>query len=159
VPWAAALRGYALALSERAEDGVPLLERALAQAPALPFLFGHAQWTAWLAHAHLLAGRPSDARRHADEALRLSRQRGTRGHEAWALYVLGEIEARSGAAGSVAAESFAREALALARVLGMRPLAERSQATLDRVSHEREAEVGPGLSPRPSDPLRSARPG
>jgi transcriptional regulator with AAA-type ATPase domain/tetratricopeptide (TPR) repeat protein len=159
VPWAAALRGYALALSERAEDGVPLLERALAKAPALPFLFGHAQWTAWLAHAHLLAGRPGDARRHADEALRLSRQRGTRGHEAWALYVLGEIEARSGAAGSAAAESFAREALALARVLGMRPLAERSQATLDRVSREREAEVVPGLSPRPSDPLRSARPG
>jgi tetratricopeptide (TPR) repeat protein len=157
VPWASALRGYTLALSDRAGEGVPLLERALAQAPALPFLFGHAQWSAWLAHAHLLAGHIDDARRQADEALRLSRQRGTRGYEAWALYVLSEIEARRGAAGSPAAEALGREALALAQVLAMRPLVERSQAALDRLRREREAPAAPG--PRPPDSRRSAHPG
>ena len=56
-PWAGALRGYALALSGRTDEGVALLERALERAVALPFLFGHSQWVAWLAHAQLLAER------------------------------------------------------------------------------------------------------
>jgi tetratricopeptide (TPR) repeat protein len=87
-PWAAALHGYALALSGHADEARDLLTRALERAVALPFLFGHAQWVAWLAHAHLLGGRLDEARRRGDEALRLARQRGTRGYEAWALYVL-----------------------------------------------------------------------
>ena len=159
VPWAAALRGYALALAARTDEGVGLLQRALEQAPALPFLFGHAQWTAWLAHAHLLAGRPDEARRCGDEALRLSRQRGTRGHQAWALHVLSEIEARRDAGAGSAAESFGREALALARVLGMRPLVERGQAVLDRLGRGRQAAATPGLAPGASDSGRTAHSG
>jgi hypothetical protein len=149
VPWAGALRGYALALAGRPGEGVPPLERALAQAPGLPFLFGHAQWTAWLAHAYLLAGRPADAGRCADEALRLSRQRGTRGHEAWALHVLAEIEAHRGA--GPAAESAARDALALAQVLGMRPLIERCHAALDHLRRGREGGARAGQPGAPSD--------
>jgi len=133
-PWAAALRGYALALAGRLDEGRALLELALERAVALPFLFSHSQWVAWLAHTHLLAGRVDDARRLGDEALRLSRQRGTRGYEAWALYVLGEIEARRGGEATPAAEVLSRQGLALAEVLGMRPLVERCQATLDRLA-------------------------
>jgi transcriptional regulator with AAA-type ATPase domain/tetratricopeptide (TPR) repeat protein len=158
-PWAAALQGYALALSGRAAEGVPLLERALEQAPALPFLFGHAQWTAWLAHAQLLLGRIGDARRRADEALRLSRQRGTRGYEAWALYVLAEIEARGGDAGTSAAEAFGREALALAEILALRPLVERCQATLDRLRVGRELRATSEPPPRAHDSRQSTHPG
>jgi transcriptional regulator with AAA-type ATPase domain/tetratricopeptide (TPR) repeat protein len=127
-PWAAALRGYALALSGRADEGTALLDRALERAVALPFLFGHAQWVAWLAHAHLLAGRPDTARGLGDEALRLSRQRGTRGYEVWALWILGEIEARRGPAAAPEAASLLRQARALAGTLGMRPLVERCDA-------------------------------
>ena len=141
-PWAAALHGYALALSGRADEARDLLTRALERAVALPFLFGHAQWVAWLAHAHLLGGRLDEARRRGDEALRLARQRGTRGYEAWALYVLAEVEARRSVA---EAESFARQARALAETLGMRPLVERCDAVLDRLRPDSGAD--PSLGP------------
>ena len=131
-PWAAALQGYALALAGRVDEGIALLDRALERAVALPFLFGHSQWVAWLAHAHLLAGRPDLARGLGDEALRLSRQRGTRGYEAWALWVLGEIEARRGLASAPEAASLIRQARALAGTLGMRPLVERCDAVAGR---------------------------
>jgi tetratricopeptide (TPR) repeat protein len=132
-PWAAALRGYALALAGRADEGTTLLGRAVERAVSLPFLFGHSQWVAWLAHAHLLAGRPDTARGLADEALRLSRQRGTRGYEAWALWILGEIEARRGPASAPEAASLVRQGRALAATLGMRPLIERCDAVLARL--------------------------
>jgi hypothetical protein len=48
----------------------------------LRFFFGHSQWVAWLAHAHLMAGQMDEAGEQADEALRLSRQCGQRGYEA-----------------------------------------------------------------------------
>jgi tetratricopeptide (TPR) repeat protein len=132
-PWAGALRGYALALSGRADDGVALLEHALERAVALPFLFGHSQWVAWLAHAQLLAERLDPARRLGEEALRLSQKRGTRGYEAWALWVLGAIEARRGPAAAAEAESLTRQGRALAETLGMRPLVARCDAALSRL--------------------------
>jgi tetratricopeptide (TPR) repeat protein len=129
-PWAAALQGYALALGGRSADGVALLERAVERAEALPFLFGHSQWVAWLAHAQLLAGRPDEARRLAERAVGLSRQRGERGYEAWALHVVGEVEAGRGPAAAEAQ----RQALALARDLGMQPLAARAHLALARLA-------------------------
>jgi tetratricopeptide (TPR) repeat protein len=119
-PWAGAVRGYALALGGRADEGIALLERALQRARELPFLFGHSQWLTWLAHAELLAGRPEAALRHVDEALGLSRQRGERGYEAWALCIRGEIE--RAAAAAPAGEACYREALGIGVELGMRPL-------------------------------------
>ena len=81
-PWAAAARGYALALSGCAAEGLPLIERALERAVALPFLFGHSQWVSWLAHASLVAGEPAAAARLGREGVRLSRERGEQGYEA-----------------------------------------------------------------------------
>jgi tetratricopeptide (TPR) repeat protein len=129
-PWAAALQGYVLVLSGRPAEGLTLLERAVDRAQALPFLFGHSQWVAWLAQAHLLAGRPEEARRLSSEALRLSRERGERGYEAWALHIAGEVEAGDSGAAAIAHQ---RQALALAQELGMRPLAARAQAALARL--------------------------
>ena len=144
LPWAAALRGYALALAGRTDEGRALLERALERAVALPFLFGHSQWVAWLAHVHALAGRLDEARRLGDEALRLSRVRGTRGYEAWALWILAEIEARRGA--TSAAETFARQARGLADTLGMRPLIGRCDALLGRLRLRSGADPSPAPS-------------
>ena len=84
---------------------------------------------AWLAQAHLLAGQMDKARHRADEALALSRQRGQRGYEALALYVLGQIDTQQGA--RAVAEPLNRQALALADELGMRPLADRCRAALN----------------------------
>jgi len=68
----------------------------------------------------LTAGQVEDARACADRALMLARQRGERGHEAWALRLLGEIAAHENAAAD--AEAPYAAALALATELGMRPL-------------------------------------
>ena len=70
-PSAGALRRSALALADRGDEARTLLERALERAVALPFLFGHSQWVAWLAHAHALAGR---LERHGARARRRSAQ-------------------------------------------------------------------------------------
>ena len=108
-----------------------MLATGLAEADRLRFFFGHSQWVAWLAHAHLLAGQMDEARRRGDEALRLSRERGQRGYEALALYVLGQIESRRERHTPAAAVTLYGEALALADELGMRPLADRCRAALD----------------------------
>jgi tetratricopeptide (TPR) repeat protein len=129
IPWATALRGYALALSGRPEEGCTVLAGGLEEADRLRFFFGHSQWVAWLAQAHLMAGQMDEARRRGEEALRLSRERGQRGYEALALYVVGEVTVREGA--RPAAEPHYRQALALADELGMRPLADRCHAALN----------------------------
>jgi tetratricopeptide (TPR) repeat protein len=128
IPWAVALRGYVLALAGRPDEGCAVLSRALERAVAIRYFVGHAQWVGYLAHAHLLGGRLDEAGRRGDEALRLSRQRGQRAHEAWALHVLAEVDARRD--GHAAAATRQREALALADDLGMRPLAQRCRAAL-----------------------------
>jgi hypothetical protein len=53
----------------------------------------------------------------------LARERGERGHEAWALRLLGEIAARDDRPDVVTAEAHYGDALTLASALGMRPLA------------------------------------
>jgi class 3 adenylate cyclase/tetratricopeptide (TPR) repeat protein len=133
IPWAVALRGYVLALAGRADEGCAVLDRALQRAVAIRFFLGHAQWVGYLAHAHLLGGRIDDARRVGDEALRLSRQRDQRAYEAWALSVLGEVEARRGGSAPDAGPLY-HEALVLAEALGMRPLARRCRAGLESTS-------------------------
>jgi tetratricopeptide (TPR) repeat protein len=130
IPWATALRGYGMALSGRAEEGCVVLAGGLDEADKLRFFFGHSQWVAWLGQAHLLAGQMDQARGRAEQALNLSRNRGQRGYEALALYVLGQIEARDH--GADAAAALYREALALADEVGMRPLAGRCRTALEQ---------------------------
>ena len=136
-PWAVAARGYVLALCGRPAAAVSLLRQALDRAEALPFLFGHSQWLAWLAHALLLDGRTADALGAGEEALRLSRERGERGYEAWALHILGDIHAAGEGAAPPRAEGFQREALLVAGELGMRPLAARCERALADLARRR----------------------
>jgi tetratricopeptide (TPR) repeat protein len=72
--------------------------------------------------AHLLADQVEDARTCADRAVRLARQRGERGHEAWALRLFGEIAAHRTPLDADAAAAHYHQALTLAEELGMRPL-------------------------------------
>jgi tetratricopeptide (TPR) repeat protein len=136
-PWAAAVRGYVLALGGRPAEAVSLLQQAVERAVALPFLFGHSQWLAWLAHAHLLDGNAPDALRLGEEALRLSRERGEHGYEAWALHILGEIKAAGDGPATARAEALQREALVLAGKLGMRPLVARCERALSELARRR----------------------
>ena len=71
----------------------------------------------------MLAGRLEEAHALAERALTLAREYQERGHQAYALRLLGEIAAHRDPPESELAEAHYRQALALAEELGMRPLA------------------------------------
>ena len=125
--------GHAYAQSGRIEEGLELLGRAMevyAETQAGPF---RSLLTVHRAAAQLRAGRTDAALSLAYEGLALAREHGERGHEAWALRLLGEIAAHSGASGAGEAERYYAEASALAGSLGMRPLLARCRFELGRV--------------------------
>jgi predicted ATPase/class 3 adenylate cyclase len=113
--------GYAYALSGRVKEGAPLLLQAIRQAEELNVVFRYALWLTWLGETYSLAGRTTEALQLADRALERTRARGERGHEAYALRLVGELAA--GQPGQAKrAEDVYRQALVLTEQLGMRPL-------------------------------------
>jgi len=113
--------GYALALSGRVVDGVRLLEEALRD-PGSTGSASHALLVAYLGESYLLAGRIEEALAAAERALALARAYGERGHQGYALRLLGELAARGDPPDVGGAEGHFRAAMALAEELGMRPL-------------------------------------
>jgi tetratricopeptide (TPR) repeat protein len=113
--------GYAYVLSGRLTGGLQLLEQAAVHLPVVSV--HHSRLTAYLAEGYLRADRIDDAVEFGRRALELSRQRGERGHEAYALRLIGEIAWRRDADDLPAAEEPYQRALALAEELGMLPLA------------------------------------
>jgi tetratricopeptide (TPR) repeat protein len=94
-----------------------------------------------LGEAHLLAGRLEEAHALAERALALARTHQERGHQAYALRLLGEIAAHRAPPERALAETHYHQALALADVLGMRPLqahCHRGLGTLYTVTGQRE---------------------
>jgi tetratricopeptide (TPR) repeat protein len=85
-------------------------------------MFGGSIWTAWLSEAYLLAGRMDEGVALAERALAFSREHNERGHEAWALRLLGEIVSHHDRPDVATAETHYGAAMALASELGMRPL-------------------------------------
>jgi tetratricopeptide (TPR) repeat protein len=111
--------GYAYVLSGQIAEGIPLLERALSAIESMGY--GSVQFLlGYLGEAYVLADRPEDALALAGRALTLARERGQRGHEAWALRLLGEVTTRRDPPEH--ADGHYRDSLALAEELGMRPL-------------------------------------
>ena len=82
----------------------------------------HSTSVVQLGEAYLLAGRVEDARACADRAVMLTRQRGERGDEAWALRLLGEIASHPDRLDVATAEAHFGAAMALASERDMRPL-------------------------------------
>ena len=75
-----------------------------------------------LGEAQLRAGRLEEAHALAERALALARKHQERGHQAYALRLLGDIAARREPPEHEQAEAHYQQALALADELGMRPL-------------------------------------
>ena len=112
-PRMAAALGAAYTLGGRVADAVPLLTEAMEQSIATEMIVDQAHCRLSLGEVHLLDGRLEEA--HA-------RKHGERGHQAYALRLLGEIAARHEPPEQEQAEAHYQQALALASELGMRPL-------------------------------------
>jgi tetratricopeptide (TPR) repeat protein len=122
VPRVASLLGVAYARSGRVAEALPFLEQAVEQQAAMRAMGFQALWVTHLSEAYLLAGRRDEAMPLAQQALENARTHKERGHQAWALRLLGEVVAHGTAPEVESADTYYRQALALAEVLGMRPL-------------------------------------
>jgi class 3 adenylate cyclase/tetratricopeptide (TPR) repeat protein len=114
--------GAAYTLGGRVADAVPLLTQALEQATAMETVFMQALCGLSLGEAQVLAGRLVEAHALAEHALALARAHQERGHQAYALRLLGDIAARCDPSEVETAEDHYQQAVALAEELGMRPL-------------------------------------
>jgi len=121
-PWMAAALGAAYTLEGRVADAVPRLTRALEQTTVTAMAGFQAFCSLSLGEAQLRAGHLEEAQALAERALALTRQHQERGNEAYALRLLGDIAARRQPSECDSAETYYRQALALAEALGMRPL-------------------------------------
>jgi tetratricopeptide (TPR) repeat protein len=126
--------GSAYALAGRLDEALPILEAAVTQAAARSIVVGQGMRMANWGEGCLLAGRLDEAMTHAEEALGLVRKHGERGHEGWALWLLGEVHASRTPLAREEAEAAFRGALAIAEQLAMRPLAARCHLGLHEVA-------------------------
>ena len=143
-PRIAATLGYAYALTGRLPKAMPLLEQALGQASAMNMMDHHALWVTCLGEAYLLARRIDDAMGRAAHALELAHAYKERGHQGWALRLLGEIAAHREPPDIEQAESHYWQAFTLAEELGMRPLQAHCRRGLGTLyAEDRRAGAGP----------------
>jgi class 3 adenylate cyclase/tetratricopeptide (TPR) repeat protein len=119
-PIALASLGHMYAHSGRVDEGLSSLEQALTASESTGTGFLQSIGIVQLGEGYLLADKSESARAAADRALTLARQRGERGHEAWALRLLGEIATHQSDVAT--AERQYAAAMALASELEMRPL-------------------------------------
>ena len=121
-PRMAATLGAAYTLGGRVADAVLLLTQATEQATAMEMVVFQALCRLSLGEAHMLAGCLEEAQALAERALTHAHAHQERGHQAYALRLLGEIAVRREPLEVEPAEDYYRQALALAYELGMRPL-------------------------------------
>lgn len=119
--------------SGRIGQAMELLQTAVARAIALRNSLGHWIRSGGLGEALLCAGRAAEALPMARLYLEATRSVGARGNEAWALRLLGEVQAEHGGTRAGEAMSTLGSAVTLARELEMRPLEARCQIALGRV--------------------------
>ena len=110
------------------------LQHAVAESRAIRLLYGYTGLVTALGEVHLAAGHLDEASRLAAEAVALTRERGERGDEGWALHLTAEIAARQGRSSFRDAADTYGKALAIAQGLGMRPLEARCHLGLGGLS-------------------------
>ncbi len=136
-PFIMGFLGHVLALSGRVEEGTSLLRQAVSDYESMGLGLFRSLVRVQLGEALFLAGHVEDALVATERALALARKRAERGHEAYALRLLGDIAAHPDVPETEAAQARFGEALALAEKLGMRPLEAHCELGLARV-HRRE---------------------
>jgi len=121
-PAVAAALGVAYTLGGRVADAVALLIPAMEQSIATGRVPFETLRRLSLGEALVSACRLEEAQALAERTLTHTREYQERSHQAYALRLLGEVAARREPLAVESAESYYRQALALANELGMRPL-------------------------------------
>jgi len=111
--------GLAYALSGRVAETLPLLEQVVVSEDTA---LGGIPTMLKVGETYLLAGRLEEAHALAERGLTLARARQEWGHQAYALWLLGEIASHRDSPDANQAETHYRQTLSLAEELGMRPL-------------------------------------
>jgi class 3 adenylate cyclase/tetratricopeptide (TPR) repeat protein len=132
-PVVMAALGHAYALSGRSAEGVSWLQQALATYESIGVGVYHSLSVEHLGEAYLLADQVDDARACAERALKLTRDRGERGYEAWALRLLGDVASHRARPDMTTATAHYDAAIALASELEMRPLVAHCHSGLGRL--------------------------
>lgn len=122
MPLSRGMLGYALARNGDTRTGLQLIDTALAELNLKTLVLPPSLLVAWGAEAHALAGDSAKAEALGLQALETARARGERGHEAWALWVLGVNAARSGTKEASKAEALIHGAKSIAGMRHMAPL-------------------------------------
>jgi class 3 adenylate cyclase/tetratricopeptide (TPR) repeat protein len=120
--WMAATLSAAYTLAGRIAEAVPLLTQTMAQTAETGMVIDQTRCRLALGEAQLLAGHLEEAQALAEQAQVFARARQERGHQAYALRLLGDRTARHAPPGNAPAEAHYQQALALAEELEMRPL-------------------------------------
>jgi class 3 adenylate cyclase/tetratricopeptide (TPR) repeat protein len=123
VPFTVSRLGCAYAHAGRVSEALPYLEQGVEESLSSGRAAFLALSMASLAEGYLFAGRMDEAVGAAEKALALSKQHKERGHEAWAMKLLGDTSMQEHRRDPDQAEARYRQALDLGRELGMRPLA------------------------------------
>jgi transcriptional regulator with AAA-type ATPase domain/tetratricopeptide (TPR) repeat protein len=131
-PQVATALGLSYAAMGRLADALPLLEEAVELAGAMRLSSAQSPALTALGEARMLDGRLAESLETAQSGLTVAQQNGRRGHEAWALRLLGELAlCRSDA--PLAGDYFTR-GNALSNALDMRPLSAHCHLGLGRAS-------------------------
>jgi class 3 adenylate cyclase/tetratricopeptide (TPR) repeat protein len=114
--------GAAHILAGRVADAVSLLTQAMEQATTTERVDLQVLCSLSLGEAQMLSGRLGEAHALAEQALTLAHEHQERGHQAYALHLLGKIAAHRTPPDVDEAAAHYRQALTLAEELGMHPL-------------------------------------
>ncbi len=135
--------GHAYVLAGRAEQGIPLLEKALAFNRGAKFTYGEAWSSVYLGFANLLDNRYGGMLDQARNILELARKHGYRAIEVDALHLLGDVHRNPSAPAREEAERCYLQACDLSSELGLRPEYARCQMALGQLLVEsgRQAEA------------------
>ena len=148
--------GLALAHTGRVDEGLALVGEGVARARSIGRIGRLSLLVTHLGSVSLLAGRPGPALDLGHEALHLAVTRKERGNQVYALWLLGEIAARDGAAGARRSQDHQRRAVALADEMGMRSMGARCRLALGLRARDAGDAAQRGLTwPTPSALLRT----
>ena len=137
-PSAVAL-GYAYVRSGQVSRGLDHLEDGFGNMGRQTLVLRLSLQMIWFAEAYLIAGRTRQAAEKARQALALAQENGEKGHEAWALWLLGGIRQHLPAFGEGEPERCLRAALKIASSRHMAPLTAHCHFALGKLSAHRKA--------------------